>query len=108
MKFNIFRNPFIDNRVSYITESYLRETIANNILKFGAKIESNLPNTPGQISHGEAFLKLWARHITHECADIARNNFSGEPVKTNRRIYRDIDEVDDFIDHHSSDVLREP
>jgi len=82
---NIFRNPFIDAQIGYLidsyegglrkqTESYWRETIANDILKFGAKIESNLPNTSAEIHHGEEMLRQWAKYIVRECAEIAKGD----------------------------------
>jgi len=73
MKINIFRNPFIHDRVSALTESYWRETIANELPEFGAKIESNMPNTTaGEIHHGEELLKQWAKYIISECERIVR------------------------------------
>jgi hypothetical protein len=72
VKINIFRNPFIHNRVAELTESYWRDTISDEILKFGAKIESNLPATSAELHHGEALLKEWAKYIVRECAAIAK------------------------------------
>jgi len=69
MNLNVFRNPFIHNKV---TESYWRNTIANELLKFGAKIESSLPNTSAEIHHGEEMLRQWAKYIVSECERIAR------------------------------------
>jgi hypothetical protein len=73
VKLNIFSNPFIHRRVAELTESYWRETISENILKFGAKIESKLPTTTaGEIHHGEEMLRQWAKYIINECAKIAK------------------------------------
>jgi len=74
VKINIFRNPFIHNRVAELTESYWRDTISDEILKFGAKIESSLPTTSAEIHHGEELLRQWAKYIVSECAAIAKGN----------------------------------
>jgi hypothetical protein len=82
---NIFRNPFIDSQVGYLidsyenglrkqTESYWRNTIANELLEFGAKIESNIPNTSAEIHHGEEMLRQWAKYIIQQCVNISEGN----------------------------------
>ena len=76
VNFNIFRNPFIYQRSAYLFENHWREIISQDIQKFGAKIESNMPNTSEEIHHGEELLKSWAKYIIHECSNIAKKGGS--------------------------------